>query len=126
MSGPHRQFHPAELRVSGETDPTVAESANTLSMARDLEALAANDGIRPTDGFEDRVMAAIAAEPAPRVVVRPGSAVRGGWLGAFVLAVRDAWGVAATGGRPTRSVPRRWRSCWSSCWPPGRSPPQEP
>ena len=100
MTGPYRPFDPAELRVPDEADPSPAESADALSMARELEALAVSAGIRPTDGFEDRVMAAIAAEPVPRVVVRPGSAVRGGVLGAFALAFRDAWSVASTGGRP--------------------------
>ena len=100
MSGPYRPFDPAELRIPGEADPSHAELAEALTTARELEALAVSAGIRPTDGFEDRVMAAIAAEPAPRLVVRPGSQVRGGRLGAFVLAFRDAWGVASTGGRP--------------------------
>jgi hypothetical protein len=103
VSGPGRRFDPSELRTTGrpgDTQPSDAELAETLGVARDLEALAAAEGIRPTDGFEDRVMAAIAAEPAPRLVVRPASAVRGGRAGAFLLAVRDSWGVATSGGRP--------------------------
>jgi hypothetical protein len=102
MSGPGRRFDPAELRTSGapgDTQPTDSELARALGIARDLEALAADDGIRPTDGFEDRVMAAIAAEPAPKLVVRPGSR-RGGPLAGFAVAFRDAWGVATGGGRP--------------------------
>jgi hypothetical protein len=99
MSG-GRRFDPSEVRVPGETDATQAELASLLAAARDLEALAASDGIRPTDGFEDRVMGAIATQPAPRVAVRSGSAVRGGPPAAFLLAVREAWGVALTGGRP--------------------------
>ena len=63
-------------------------------------SLTAEPGIRPTAGFEDRVMAAIATEPAPRLVIRPGSAVRGGRAGALLLAIRDSWGIATTGGRP--------------------------
>jgi hypothetical protein len=103
VSGPGRRFDPSELRTTGrpgDTQPSDAELADALGVARDLEALAASEGIRPTDGFEDRVMAAIADEPAPRLVVRPGTAVRGGRAGAFLLAVRDAWGVATSGGRP--------------------------
>jgi hypothetical protein len=100
MSGPYRPFDPAEVHVAGEPDPSPAESADALSTARELEALAVSAGVRPTDGFEDRVMAAIAVEPLPRVVVRPRGAVRGGLLGAFALAFRDAWGVASSGGRP--------------------------
>jgi hypothetical protein len=101
MSGPTRRFDPSELVTPGEPGPPAAEQADAMLLARDLEGLAANDLIRPTDGFEDRVMAAIAAEPAPKLVVRPASAVRGGRLGAFLIAVRESWGVASTGGRPT-------------------------
>jgi hypothetical protein len=99
MSG-GRRFDASEIRVPGENDPTVAELASALAAARELEVLDTSDGIRPTDGFEDRVMAAVATQPAPRVAVRPGSAVRGGPVAAFLIAVRDAWGVASTGGRP--------------------------
>jgi len=99
--GGHR-FDPDELRptdTTGEpaTDP---ELGGALAMARELEAMAATDHAQPAVDFEDRVMAAIATEPAPRVVIRPGSAVRGGRVGAIALAVREAWAVAFTGGRP--------------------------
>jgi hypothetical protein len=103
MSGPGRRFDPSELRTSGkpgDSQPSDAELAQALGVARDLEALATSEGIRPTEGFEDRVMAAISAEPAPRLVARPPATVRGGRVGAFFLAIRDAWGVATTGGRP--------------------------
>ncbi len=101
MTGPARRFDPAELRTSGapgDAQPTDADLARALGIARDLEALAA-DAVGPTDGFEDRVMAAIAAEPAPKLVVRP-SRQRGGPIAAFVLAFRDAWGITTGGGRP--------------------------
>lgn len=103
MSGPSRRFDPSELRTSGkpgDTQPSDAELAEALAVARELEALSAADGIRPTEGFEDRVMAAIATEPAPRLVVLPPTAVRGGRAGALLVAIRDAWGVATSGGRP--------------------------
>ena len=100
MTGPQRRFDPAELRIPGEPEPTLAEQADTLSTARDLESLALGSGVRPTDGFEDRVMAAIAAEPAPRLVVVPASTVRGGVIGAFLLTVRQSWAIAMGGGRP--------------------------
>jgi uncharacterized membrane protein YgcG len=95
-----RRFDPAELRIPGEPDASAAEQADALATARDLEALATDTGIRPTDGFEDRVMAAIAAEPAPRLVAVPPSTVRGGVPGAFLLTVRRSWAVAMGGGRP--------------------------
>src|SRR3954462_3481398 len=101
MTGPIRRFDPAELREPGEPAPSQAEQADLLIAARELEAAAtATEAIRPTEGFEDRVMAAIALEPAPRVVIRPGSAVRGGRPAALLLSIRDAWGIATTGGRP--------------------------
>ena len=103
MSGPGRRFDPAELGTpvaADEAPITDAELAEALAVARELESLSAGDSILPSNGFEDRVMAAIAAEPAPRLAVRPASAVRGGRIGAFLLAVRDSWGVATGGGRP--------------------------
>lgn len=100
MSGPYRRFDPSELRTPGVTEPSVAELADALGAARELEALAVSDGIRPTEGFDDRVMAAIALEPAPRAVVSGGSAVRGTGPAAFLFAVRNAWRVGTTGGRP--------------------------
>jgi hypothetical protein len=103
MSGPGRRFDPSELRTSGEpggSQPSDVELAESLAVARELEALSIADGIRPTEGFEDRVMAAIATEPAPRLVILPSSAVRGGRAGVFLVAIRDAWGVATSGGRP--------------------------
>ena len=59
MSGPSRRFDPSELRTPGVTEPSVAELADALGAARELEALAASEGIRPTEGFDDRVMAAL-------------------------------------------------------------------
>ncbi|HEX6868861.1 MAG TPA: hypothetical protein VF119_08640 [Candidatus Limnocylindrales bacterium] len=100
MTGPHRRFDPAELVSPGESDLGSADLADSLAAARELEALALDTSIHPSDGFEDRVMAAIAAEPAPRLVLMPASSVRGGRLGAFLLAVRDSWAIATTGGRP--------------------------
>jgi hypothetical protein len=85
--------------MAGEPEPSVTELADALLAARELEGVT-TEGIHPTEGFGDRVMAAVALEPAPRLVVRPGSTVRGGRAGAFLIAVRDAWGVATTGGRP--------------------------
>ena len=100
MTGPVRRFDPSELRVAGEPDLSTAEQADALLAARELESVASAAVVRPSDGFEDRVMAAVAAEPAPRLVVRPRSAVRGGIIGSFLATVRDSWGVATTGGRP--------------------------
>ena len=76
-----------------------SESAELLLMARELERL---DGgaIRPSDGFTDRVLGAIADEPLPRPMAVAGVAAREGRLGAMVAALRDTWHVAWSGGRP--------------------------
>ena len=100
MSGLGRRFDPSEVRSDAGPGPSDAELAEALVAARELETLSARDVASPTTGFEDRVMAAIAAEPAPRLLVRPAGTVRGGVVGAFVLSVRDAWRIAMGGGRP--------------------------
>lgn len=100
MSGPIRRFDPGELLLPGESEPSAADMADSLLAARELEALAMDTAIRPSDGFEDRVMAVIASEPAPRLVLLPAASVRGGRLGAFFVAVRQSWAIATTGGRP--------------------------
>lgn len=100
MSGPGGRFDPSELRSPGEPEPSAAELADALVAARELEAMAATEGIRPTEGFADRVMTAIASEPAPRLVVQPRTVARGGRPAALLVALRDAWGVASSGGRP--------------------------
>ncbi len=100
MSGMGRRFDPSEVRPDTGPGPSDAELAEAMVAARELEALGARDAAGPTAGFEDRVMAAIAAEPAPRVLARPGRNVRYGLLGAFLISVRDAWRLATGGGRP--------------------------
>lgn len=105
MSGRGGRFDPSELHTPGsgiaEGGATDAELADALLIARELESMAAGEAVRPSDGFDDRVMAAIALEPAPRLLVRRGSTGRGGRLAAFLVAFGDAWRVATTGGRPT-------------------------
>jgi hypothetical protein len=100
VSGEYPRFDPAEI-LGSDDDGSVAELAEALAAARGLEALATSDGIRPTDGFEDRVMGAIATQPIPRAAARSRSAVRGGLVPAFLFTIRDAWVVATTAGRPT-------------------------
>ncbi len=100
MSGPGRRFDPAEIDSDAGSGPSEAEFAQAMVAARELELLMARDTAGPTVGFEDRVMATIATEPAPRLLVRPGRTVRGGLPVAFLVSVRDAWRVATVGGRP--------------------------
>jgi hypothetical protein len=99
MNGP-RRFNPSELVGGTDEPPSEAELADAYAAARVLEAHAMADRIGPTEGFEDRVMAAIATEPAPRVVLRPGPGVRGGRPAAFLSALRDSWAIATGRGRP--------------------------
>src|SRR5687768_14915123 len=93
MSDLGRRFDPAELDDEGRR-PTDADSAGLLATARDLEAFARAETTMPTTDFEDRVMAAIAKEPPPR----PRATGRG--LIGLLVAVRDAWRIAWSGGRP--------------------------
>ena len=58
-------FRPDELLgPDGSADP--AELAAALDVARQIERTVGSDGVRPTPGFSDRVMAAVATQPAPR------------------------------------------------------------
>jgi len=95
-----RRFNPSELLGGVDEPPSEAELADAYATARVLEAHATADRIGPTDGFKDRVMAAIATEPAPRVILRPGPGVRGGRPAAFLTALRDSWAIATGRGRP--------------------------
>lgn len=100
MTGPGRRFNPSELLGGAEGNPTDAELADAFVAARALEAHALSDHVRPTEGFGGRVMAAIATEPAPRVVIRPRSAAGGGVVVGLLAAVRDSWGILTGSGRP--------------------------
>jgi hypothetical protein len=100
MNEPKRPFDRSELQSPADPEATTAEIALAAGIARTLETMTTDGGIRPTDDFEDRVMAAIALEPAPRLVVRSGRAGRGGRLAVFLLAVRESWAVAGSRGHP--------------------------
>lgn len=93
MSDLGRRFDPAELDDGGRR-PTDAEAAGLLATARDLESFARSEATMPTTDFEDRVMAAIAHEPPPRPIAV------GGGLAGLLFALRDAWRIAWSGGRP--------------------------
>lgn len=94
MNGPGRRFDPSELRDADGAPLDDAEAAAALGVARELETFASTDTVAPTSGFEDRVMAAIAAEAPPRPVAT------GGFLAGLVVAFRDAWRIAWSGDRP--------------------------
>jgi hypothetical protein len=101
---PHRPgdlpgpFSPAELL--GVPDVAPDELVADRQVARRLEAAAESATVRPSPDFADRVMAAIAAEPAPAPVRAAGAALRRGSLAAFLAAFRDAWRVSFGSGFP--------------------------
>ena len=95
-----RRFRPDEVFGSDDSF-AMAEGARALAVARELEAAAALAvDIRPSAGFADLVLAAIAAEPSPRPIAAIGRAAGGGGAQALAAAVRDAWRTAWAGGRP--------------------------
>jgi uncharacterized membrane protein YgcG len=94
MTGP---FRPRDLDGADES-LSVVEQAQALGVARELEAAALAVDIRPSPGFSDRVMSAVAAEPLPRPVTAFGRAARQGRARAAVAALADTWRVAWSGG----------------------------
>ena len=93
-----RPFGPDEL--DGVAGLTPDELAAETRLARDLEGIAARDGIRVSPDFADRVMGAIALEPSPAPAVAAGSALRHAALLGFLVSVRDAVRVSFSGGFP--------------------------
>jgi uncharacterized membrane protein YgcG len=90
-------FGPDELPLdSGDA----ANLATSLRIGRELDGFVADTSIEPSPDFTTRVMAAVAQEPAPRPIAAASRAVAGGRPFAFLAALRDAWRVATTGGRP--------------------------
>ncbi len=76
-------FRPGELSEPGAPDDA-AELATALEMARLIERSVGADGVRPSPGFSDRVMAEVASQPAPHQ--------RG--LAIFLAAARTMWQTA--------------------------------
>jgi uncharacterized membrane protein YgcG len=66
------------------------EERAAAEMARELETLTMTSSVVPSEGFGDRVMAAIASEPLPQPVRAFGIALLAGRLRAAGGAVRDA------------------------------------
>jgi len=91
-------FTPAEL--DGVDGIAPDELAADRRVARELEGVADRGTVRPSADFSERVMAAIAAEPAPAPVRAAGAAVRRGSLGALLVSFRDAWRVSFGTGFP--------------------------
>lgn len=98
MTGFSRGFGPDDLPPTGEA--SAPELAASLRVGRELEAFAAEERVEPRSDFADRVMGAIAAEPAPRPVAVVRDALRRGRPLALLAGLGDAWRVAFSGGRP--------------------------
>jgi hypothetical protein len=94
------RFSPDELPLEGGR-VTASGIAASMAVARELDALMTAPAPSPSLGFTSRVMAAVAAEPAPEPVMAFAQALVGGRFTAMAAAVRDAWRVAASAGRPT-------------------------
>ncbi len=96
--GQPRPFTPAEL--DGASGLHADEVASNVPVARELERLAAGTTMAPSPGFADRVMQAVAAEPAPSPARLAGLALRRLSVSAFLLSLRDAWRVTTSAGFP--------------------------
>lgn len=94
MTGP-RRFDPNEL---GTDRPDELEAARTaaswLDSAIDVAA------VTPSAAFGDRVMTALANEPAPSAVGFMVPVRRLGFLAGFAASVRQAWASVGEGSRP--------------------------
>jgi hypothetical protein len=84
-----RPLRPDELGIPGPGDD-FSELTGALAAARLLEGGLSADGVQPSPDFAARVMAAVAAEPAPR------RGVLAGLIGAF----RSAWRSALAANQP--------------------------
>jgi hypothetical protein len=89
--GQPRPFGADELDGVSGLQPD--ELAADTRLARELQASAARVSVRPSPDFADRVMAAVAREPAAAPARAARIALRRGALGAFLVSLRDAWRV---------------------------------
>lgn len=96
-----RRFDVREL-VGADDDGGDASLGETLAAARALEAAAAGPDARPSPELGDRIMAAIAREPAPRPVGIIAALRRRPGLGGLADSLRVAWARGLATGRPIR------------------------
>lgn len=100
MTGTPGPFRPQEFGGEG-SDVNGREIADAVRAAKALEEAMPADVGRPITPFTDRVMAAVAAEPAPRVAGFLGGLRAAPGLASFVGSVRAAWSTIGTAeGRP--------------------------
>ena len=93
-------FRPGELE-GADVAVTDAERAQSYAAARELEQAIGSEQFHPPAGFANRVMAAVATEPAPRPAGFLAPLQAGLGLAGLVASVRAAWSIALNGvGRP--------------------------
>lgn len=93
-------FRPEEL-TGADSGMTDAERAQSYSAARELEQAIGSEQFHPAAGFTNRVMAAVANEPAPRSAGFLAPLLARHSLAGAVASVRTAWSIALNGaGRP--------------------------
>ena len=106
-AGQFEPFGPHEL-----DDPAISERpdekdlAEALAVGKQLELIASGRPMRPSAGFEDRVWAAISAEPVPAPATAAREALRRHSPRGLVLSLADARRVAFGANRPWRARSR--------------------
>lgn len=84
-----------------ETDPVAPADAERMrSAAAELERFARATDVAPRAGLATSIMMTLAVEPAPAPLTALSEAARRRHLGAMLAALRDAWRVTWSGGRP--------------------------
>jgi hypothetical protein len=88
------------MRPFGVPTEQFGDDVAAEAMARELVEVTDMPGVRPSDGFTDRVMLVLADEPVPQPALMLRVALRRRRLDPALSAVRDAWRVTFTGPRP--------------------------
>jgi hypothetical protein len=84
-----------------EADPvTPADGERIRSAAAELERFALATDVAPRAGLAASILATLEAEPTPAPLTALTAATRRRRLGAMLAALRDAWRVTWSGGRP--------------------------
>ena len=83
------------------TDPVAPADAERMrSAAAELERFARATDVAPRAGLAGSIMSMVAVEPTPAPLTALSEATRRRRLGAMLAALRDAWRVTWSGGRP--------------------------
>jgi hypothetical protein len=96
------RFGPPELASDDGIEDDAAALAAAVAMGRELDDLARQPSVRPSQGFLDRTLGLVAAEPLPAPLFAARQAIRLRSLRGLLRALGDAGRVSAGGGRPAR------------------------